>query len=592
MKKSILLPALLLAALSTEAQRFQRYYTPTLANPGAEELRSGTDNSLIPGTAAVGAFQPSVGFRSARFVRLNDDGSPAVNLSIQVRATAAAPVEFCEANSVTERLLPTSTIPQNYAVVGRVGSGGSTDALFFSANSGGAISAVRRLNFGASSVDEARCVRNAPNNPDRFLICGNTVQAATPTFSNVFLSMVSGTGGMSYSRAFRITTANNLRISVTGVSMATDAANRIVWVVGKGTSISGTVTTNYGMLMKFDETTGNLLATYSYSPTNVFATRIQEFKSIIRLSTGEFMILGSVSALPGTGLGAGVSGDILMKMNLAGAAPVNVFQRVYNFNMGAAGTAAQIKGNEVIEFPNTFGSPMYAVCGSFAFNGNKATYMVDNLGTPVSANLYETIVTGNLFSIVRSNDAFLASNLVSFGSGINGLNNRSYATKMDMGLGTITTPSCPMSPLSKYDQPVVANSTLCRQAGYTGTITTNQAQTSSHLNALCALEGVVVGGREAVSSEEEINQPDFKRLSMYPNPSNGSETLTLEINTLLNEAQVEVIDMMGRKILSETKTFEAGNASITLAINNLQKGNFLIRVVNAEGIRIQRFSKN
>jgi hypothetical protein len=79
---------------------------------------------------------------------------------------------------------------------------------------------------------------------------------------------------------------------------------------------------------------------------------------------------------------------------------------------------------------------------------------------------------------------------------------------------------------------------------------------------------------------------------MYPNPSNGSETLTLEINTLLNEAQVEVIDMMGRKIISETKTFEAGNASISLAISSLQKGNFLIRVVNAEGIRVQRFSKD
>jgi len=138
----------------------------------------------------------------------------------------------------------------------------------------------------------------------------------------------------------------------------------------------------------------------------------------------------------------------------------------------------------------------------------------------------------------------------------------------------------------------VANSTLCSQAGYTGTITTNQAQTSSHLDAICAVEVVAGGVREAVSSEDEINQPDFKRLSMYPNPSNGSETLTLEINTLLNEAQVEVIDMMGRKILSETKTFEAGNATISLAINSLQKGNFLIRVVNAEGIRVQRFSKD
>jgi hypothetical protein len=592
MKKSILLPALLLAALSTEAQRFQRYFTPTTVNPGSEELRSGTDNSLMPGTAAVGAFQPTAGFSSARFVRLNDDGSPAVNLSIQVKATAAAPVEVCQANSITERLLPTSIIPQNYAVAGRVGSGASTDALFFSANSGGAISAVRRLNFGVNSQDQAFCVRNAPNNPDRFLICGNTVEAAAPNNSNVFLSMVSGTGALSYSRAFRITGANNLRISVAGVSMATDAANRIVWVVGKGTSVSGGIATNYGMLMKFDETTGNLLATYSYSATNLAASRIREFKSIIRLSTGEFMILGSVTALGGTGLGSGISGDILMKMNLSGAAPVNVFQRMYNFNMGAAGTAAQINGNEVIELPSTVGSPMYAVCGSFGFNGNKATYMVDNLGNPVSANLYETIVTGNLFSIVRSNDAVLSNNLVAFGSGKSGLNNRSYATKMDMGLGTITTTSCPMTSINKYNQIVVANFSPCNQAGYTGTITSNVAQTSSHLSALCALDVAAGGGREAVSSEEEINQPDFKRLSMYPNPSNGSETLTLEINTLLNEAQVEVIDMMGRKILSETKTFEAGNASITLAINNLQKGNFLIRVVNAEGIRVQRFSKD
>ena len=186
MKKSILLPALLLAALSTEAQRFQRYFTPTIVNPGAEELRSGTDNTLMTGTAAVGAFQPSAGFRSARFVRLNDDGSPAVNLSIQVKATPVAPVEDCYANSVTERLLPTSTIPQNYAVAGRVGTGASIDALFFSANSGGTISAVRRLNFGAGSVDEARCVRNAPNNPDNFLICGSTIESTSPTFSNVF----------------------------------------------------------------------------------------------------------------------------------------------------------------------------------------------------------------------------------------------------------------------------------------------------------------------------------------------------------------------------------------------------------------------
>ena len=218
--------------------------------------------------------------------------------------------------------------------------------------------------------------------------------------------------------------------------------------------------------------------------------------------------------------------------------------------------------------------------------------MVDNLGNPVSANLYETVVTGNLFSIIRSNDAVLANNLVAFGSGISGLNNRSYASKMDMTLGTITTPSCPMSSINKYTQTVTANPTVCTQSGYTGTITSNVSQTSSHLDALCALEVVAGGVREAVSSEEEINQPDFKRLSMYPNPSNGSETLTLEINTLLNEAQVEVIDMTGRKILSETRTFEAGNASITLAINSLQKGNFLIRVVNAEGIRVQRFSKD
>jgi hypothetical protein len=117
---------------------------------------------------------------------------------------------------------------------------------------------------------------------------------------------------------------------------------------------------------------------------------------------------------------------------------------------------------------------------------------------------------------------------------------------------------------------------------------------TTFISDFCVVEPVAPP-REAVANASNDNisaSLDFRKMDIFPNPSQSETSVSIRIQTNENEAQVEIIDFMGRNIRTETIKLEANQQVFNLPIADLKTGTYLIRVRNQEGIRTQRLSKN
>ena len=598
MKKYLLIASIFVGNIS-QAQRFQRYYLPPAGVAGSDVLTSGVDNSATTGAAAVG-FYSTTGAgavqRQVRFVRINDDGSALSNRSIRLRNTVNAAYEDAYATSMAPRILAGT---QNYTAAGRVGTVGP-DALFMNLNNTGTPGNIRRFTFGAGSSDESTCIRPSTFYADNFYMCGNTTPAnvVSPYSKNFFLICTNGLGvvqrAISYSYA--LTTATGAPIYASASSVVEDPVNNVVWVVGQAVEINAAGATKSGLLVKINGLNGTLLNAYTYGVSAGANGRIEGFKAIRRLSTNKYIVLGSMNSLPGggAGIGAGVAGDVLINFDLLGAAPVIMWQKGYNFNTGAAASIAPINGKDVIELKEVTGATSLMVCGKYPNGNQKAIFKVDAAGVHMANSLYEAGKTGDLFGLAQTGDARYADEVLGFGTSPNGNYTKSYIVKALPSLATVTTASCPQQTLSKYEVALNLSPVSLKNQRTSGTSTAMVYTSTTFISDFCVVEPAAPP-REAVANTSNDNIStglDYRKMEIFPNPSQSEASVSIRIQTNENEAQVEIIDFMGRNIRTETIKLEANQQIFNLPIADLKTGSYVIRVKNQEGIRTQRLLKN
>lgn len=76
--------------------------------------------------------------------------------------------------------------------------------------------------------------------------------------------------------------------------------------------------------------------------------------------------------------------------------------------------------------------------------------------------------------------------------------------------------------------------------------------------------------KEIASMQEKLNT-----LKLYPNPAKTN--ITISGNKM---KQIEIVDMLGRQVLTKQL---GGTENATINISNLQRGLFLVRVIDANG---------
>jgi hypothetical protein len=379
-------------------------------------------------------------------------------------------------------------------------------------------------------------------------------------------------------------------------SVVEDPINNVVWVVGQAVEINSTGATKSGLLVKINGLNGNILNAYTYGLSAGANGRIEGFKAIRRLSTKKFIVLGTMNNLPagGAGIGAGVAGDVLINFDLLGAAPVIMWQKGYNFNTGAAASVAPINGKDVIELKEVTGATSLMVCGKYPNGNQKAIFKVGAAGLHMANSLYEAGKTGDLFALAQTGDVRYPDEVLGFGTSPNGNSTKSYIVKALPSLATVTSTSCPQQTLSKYEVALNLAPVSLNHQRSSGTSTAMVYTSTTFISDFCVVEPAAPP-REAVANASNDNisaSLDFRKMEIFPNPSQSEASVSIRIQTNESEAQVEIIDFMGRNIRTETVKLESDQQIFNLPIADLKTGSYVIRVKNQEGIRTQRLLKN
>mgnify|MGYP000854724395 CR=1 FL=1 len=74
---------------------------------------------------------------------------------------------------------------------------------------------------------------------------------------------------------------------------------------------------------------------------------------------------------------------------------------------------------------------------------------------------------------------------------------------------------------------------------------------------------------------DDINDSNYK---IYPNPTNSIFNIGVKDNN--EKIKVEIYDMTGRRVIS---TKNVVSQTITLNVNNLQSGHYIVKIINDSG---------
>ncbi len=121
--------------------------------------------------------------------------------------------------------------------------------------------------------------------------------------------------------------------------------------------------------------------------------------------------------------------------------------------------------------------------------------------------------------------------------------------------------------------------------------TTNQGEIKFYA-ASVAGNGAGISGDQVVSATSEsfnvLGISEAKRLNfeMFPNPT--SDNLTIQLPSGAEEANVEFYDYVGRLALSKKIT----SSNNKIAVSNLSRGIYILKVISEDKIGSQKFVKN
>lgn len=95
-------------------------------------------------------------------------------------------------------------------------------------------------------------------------------------------------------------------------------------------------------------------------------------------------------------------------------------------------------------------------------------------------------------------------------------------------------------------------------------------------------------GRSQLSSIVAVNTAKSISLKLIPNPA--TDLVILSFAPVQQEATVSITDMNGRRL--QTTVIAAGSAQVSLNVNSLIRGNYLIQVIDGSSISTTQFLKN
>lgn len=89
----------------------------------------------------------------------------------------------------------------------------------------------------------------------------------------------------------------------------------------------------------------------------------------------------------------------------------------------------------------------------------------------------------------------------------------------------------------------------------------------------------------------DLGSPFLKEFTVYPNPTNGALTVTLEtLGTESGEMQLKVFSLIGQEMYTETVSPFSGVKRLSLDLTKLPKGIYMIEISDGEKSRIKRVS--
>ena len=80
----------------------------------------------------------------------------------------------------------------------------------------------------------------------------------------------------------------------------------------------------------------------------------------------------------------------------------------------------------------------------------------------------------------------------------------------------------------------------------------------------------------------DYDGPELVRISVYPNPTKGSEEITLEINGLkdIDSLPISIFDQFGRRLISEDLQVDAATGSVkrSISVEGMADGMYILKM--------------
>jgi len=93
------------------------------------------------------------------------------------------------------------------------------------------------------------------------------------------------------------------------------------------------------------------------------------------------------------------------------------------------------------------------------------------------------------------------------------------------------------------------------------------------------------------STSTTTNAENKMSLMLMPNPNNGAFTISGNVSKgTAKQATIEVLDLIGKTILTETVNIDNGVIFKDVKIGNIAPGEYLVRVTNSDGSQVIRFT--
>jgi hypothetical protein len=94
----------------------------------------------------------------------------------------------------------------------------------------------------------------------------------------------------------------------------------------------------------------------------------------------------------------------------------------------------------------------------------------------------------------------------------------------------------------------------------------------------------------AVTSEEAAAPTFLKEFSVFPNPTSGALTLTIETFGETQALQLKVYSLIGQEMYSEAISPFSGYKQVSLDLTKFPKGIYMVEVSNGDKSKMKRVS--